>query len=258
MQTENSYYDAFYVIENYLYSGDVHVYTAESIGWGGNSALYYPLEIERQIIESAANAKRAHALGLVEKIIDLNIREGFTNKRQNELKFLLISTANRVLSRVNRDADSVFGDGAALYLEMSADSAPEFKAKALAVFEKLCAGIPGEDGAETAQLKEIVNFVDENIEKDVSLMDLAQHMKLSPWYVSRLFKNIVKYNFKAYVNMRRVEAAKRIMSEEPGIMISDLAARVGCNNTVTFNRIFKKHTGFSPGEYRADLQLRHV
>ena len=249
-QTETSYHDALYVSENYSFSGESHVYTLNDIAYKQSSSLYYPIEIERQIIENMTNSKQSNAISLVEKIVDYNIKEGFTKQKQTELKFLIISTINRILGQINQSIDSVFGDGTILYLELTSDNDNEIKKKIIRVFERLGESLPNEEDSENTGLKKIIEFIDDNIDKDISLMDLSEHLNFSTWYVSKMFKTIVKQNFKAYVNQRRVEVAKKILDEEPNSMIADVAIRVGCNNTVTFNRTFKKYTGLSPSEYR--------
>lgn len=252
-QTENLYHDAVYILDNCFFAGGTYVYTMDNVSQKQNSGLYYPIEIERQIIESMTNSKQSNAISLIEKILDYNLSEGLTKQRQTELKFLLISTINRILGQINQSIDAFFGDGTVLYLELSADNDTDFKEKVIDIFKKLGENLPNEDGSDNAKLKRIVEFIDSNIDKDISLMDLSDYLKLSTWYVSKLFKTIVKQNFKSYVNQRRVEVAKKILIEEPEAMIRDIAVRVGCNNTVTFNRTFKKYTGMSPSEFRQNL-----
>ena len=60
-------------------------------------------------------------------------------------------------------------------------------------------------------------------------------------------------DFKYYLNEIRIERAKNIMRQNPEVMIKDVAEQVGYNNTVTFNRLFKKYEGISPSQYMKNI-----
>ncbi|MDF2633675.1 MAG: two component transcriptional regulator, AraC family [Pelosinus sp.] len=85
--------------------------------------------------------------------------------------------------------------------------------------------------------------------EDFSLQDLAEIIKISPTYLSRLLKNEIGVSFIEYLTQVRVEKAIQIMSD-PTIKLYEVAERVGYSNQHYFSTTFKKVVGLSPAEYR--------
>ncbi len=96
----------------------------------------------------------------------------------------------------------------------------------------------------------IAQFIDEHyMRSDLSLNYLASEFKLSMSHVSRMFKEHTEKNFIDYLMEIRIRKAKELL-ELTDMLIRDVAAAVGYTNVNSFARIFKKSTGFTPGEYR--------
>lgn len=95
----------------------------------------------------------------------------------------------------------------------------------------------------------IVEYIDANYGEDISLGDIADRLQLDPAYVSRLFKQHSSVNFMDYLISLRMAKAKEMLAggDAP---IKDIGAAVGYANPRSFNRIFKKCEGVTPGEYR--------
>lgn len=97
------------------------------------------------------------------------------------------------------------------------------------------------------------DYIDWNIEKDISLQVVSQHVGLSPSHFSKVFKDITGLNFIDYCIMKRVEQAKAYINE--GIKVYIAAEKVGYNNYSYFSRLFKKTTGMTPEEYKKKIKL---
>lgn len=106
---------------------------------------------------------------------------------------------------------------------------------------------------------QMIAFIQQNYHHDVSLTQLAEHMGLSPSYISYLFKKYTNHNFKDYLNLYRVSKAKELMAASPDLKVIEIAMKVGCNHTGTFIRMFKKYEGISPGQFALEQQrnFRH-
>ncbi len=85
--------------------------------------------------------------------------------------------------------------------------------------------------------------------EDFSLQDLADMMKISPTYLSRLLKNEIGVSFIEYLTQVRVEKAIQMMSD-PTMKLYEVAEKVGYSNQHYFSTTFKKAVGLSPAEYR--------
>lgn len=88
---------------------------------------------------------------------------------------------------------------------------------------------------------------------DFSLVMLSEKFKLTPNYLSRLFKEEFGEKFIDYLAGLRIEQAKYLLvtTSEP---IQEIAVRVGYTHTFSFIRVFKKLVGRTPGDYRKEFQ----
>ncbi len=99
-------------------------------------------------------------------------------------------------------------------------------------------------------LKKALSFIDEHFsEESISLNTLANFLDVSPNYFSALFSNEMGKTFIEYVTEKRIEMAKKLLSEEK-LHTAEVAARVGYKDSHYFGFVFKKTVGISPKEYR--------
>ncbi|GBG11515.1 AraC family transcriptional regulator [Paenibacillus agaridevorans] len=91
-----------------------------------------------------------------------------------------------------------------------------------------------------------INYHDSNL----SLTSISEKFGLSGNYLSRLFKEEFGESFVSYLIHFRMEKAKQYLkaTTEP---IQQIANLVGYTHSVSFNRVFKKLAGKTPGEYRS-------
>ena len=92
-------------------------------------------------------------------------------------------------------------------------------------------------------------YVENNLDKAITLCDVAEKLYLSPTYFSRLFKLRTDSTFSAWLARRRVVRAQRYL-EETNLAIAEIAARVGYREANSFTRLFRQLVGQSPTEYR--------
>jgi AraC-like DNA-binding protein len=86
---------------------------------------------------------------------------------------------------------------------------------------------------------------------EITLSSLADRLNVSPEYLSGILNGILNKNFYDFINFYRVEEFKRICMSEKGnkFTIIGMAWDAGFNSKATFNRVFKKITGITPGEF---------
>ena len=78
---------------------------------------------------------------------------------------------------------------------------------------------------------------------------VAAQVGLNPSYFSTYFKQICGSSFKEYLNMVRVEEAKRLLANTD-YSILDIAIAIGFDNQSYFSKVFKRVTGVTPGRFR--------
>lgn len=107
------------------------------------------------------------------------------------------------------------------------------------------------------EVAEVVQFVQKNFNKDISLQQAAERVNMSTNYLSSLFKKELGLGFVEYVNQVRIEKAKELLLNTYQ-KTYEIAENVGFTDESYFSRTFKKLTGVRPNEFRkqwvADLQ----
>lgn len=97
--------------------------------------------------------------------------------------------------------------------------------------------------------EQIEDYIKQNLKNDISLITMADAFRLTPNYMSAIFKEAMGVTFKEYTSATRFKACVDILKEYPDITMSELAKEVGLNNTTTLVRLFKKYAGCSPSVY---------
>lgn len=98
-------------------------------------------------------------------------------------------------------------------------------------------------------VKKAIRYIVSNFSMPLTLEAVAEHVHLNPAYFSTLFKRSTGSSFREYLNMIRIEESKRLLSNTEYSLI-DIAVAVGYENQSYFSKVFKKHTGLTPGQFR--------
>jgi two-component system, response regulator YesN len=96
-------------------------------------------------------------------------------------------------------------------------------------------------------------YIDQHLNKDLTLKEVAAQVHLNPSYFSVLFKEQVELNFSEYVTRRRIQRAKELIVSTR-MPISEVAEEVGYKTSKYFIKIFKEIEGMTPSAYRKDSQ----
>ena len=107
---------------------------------------------------------------------------------------------------------------------------------------------------ETDKFAEIVKYVDQHYMEDISVVQLAEKMDLTPNYFSKIFRDRMGKTFSAYLTEVRISQAKRILLMRKNVRVKDVALMVGYFSPRHFTNVFKKMTGCYPGDFRKQNQ----
>lgn len=103
-------------------------------------------------------------------------------------------------------------------------------------------------------VEQIVDYMDRHYTEKISLDQIAQNMYLSPFYISRIFKSETGDTPINYLIGLRMEKARTLLLEKQHYSIQEIAQCVGYDDAYHFSKLFKKHYGNSPSQYRAEKQ----
>lgn len=99
------------------------------------------------------------------------------------------------------------------------------------------------------EINDVLQFIGIHYERDITLEELAELVKMSPNYLSSLFKKEMQQNYADYLVQYRIEKAKEMLLGTY-LKTYEVADKVGFVNHSYFSRSFKKMTGTSPREFR--------
>ena len=96
------------------------------------------------------------------------------------------------------------------------------------------------------------NYIDQHLcDTDLTADSVALSMDYNATYLNRIFKSQYAMSMKEYINVSRVELAKKLLVETD-LSTLEISSKLGIENSNYFYTFFKKHTGSTPNQYRID------
>lgn len=122
-------------------------------------------------------------------------------------------------------------------------------------FKILSGALAFRDSQRSGQSKNLVRVAKEYMEShfvdpELSLNEVASRVNLSASHFSVVFSQETCQTFKEYLTEIRIKKAKELL-RTTSLRASDIAYQVGYNDPHYFSSVFKKNTGLSPIEFRA-------
>ena len=104
-------------------------------------------------------------------------------------------------------------------------------------------------GRKKDPIRRIMNLIEKNYRKPLTLQDAAGVASLSPKYLSRKFKQETRRNFTEFRITLRMDEARKLLAGT-SFNLTQIADRIGYENAESFIKMFKKKSGCTPTEYR--------
>lgn len=169
----------------------------------------------------------------------------------------LINILNRMAKEFGITPNTIYPSNAGLYEEIRrCGTLDELRLRFRVLFNSLFDALEG-NGVHTScspPVKKAVEYILSNYHRNISLSDVSEHVKVSPQYLSKLFKEECRRGFVSYLNNVRIERAKRMLEE--GAELKELAGRLGFNHYTYFFTVFKEITGITPQQYEKAVSAR--
>ena len=99
------------------------------------------------------------------------------------------------------------------------------------------------------KLRRAVDYIEANLDRDLSIAHIAEHVTMSESHFSHVFRETVGLPPHRYIRDRRIERAKALL-RECDIPLSEVAQLIGCSNASNFSVLFHRATGRTPRTYR--------
>ena len=108
-------------------------------------------------------------------------------------------------------------------------------------------GLPG------YRLKQVLDYIGDNLADDLSLSQLAAVAGMSPHYFAGLFSKSTGHPPHRFVLLQRIERAKQSL-RNPGRSIIEIGLDAGFQNPSHFARMFRQFVGTSPSRFQSEMQ----
>lgn len=102
------------------------------------------------------------------------------------------------------------------------------------------------------QAQAIMNYIEKNYMKELSLDILADEFCLTPNYLCKVFKSGTGIKLTQYINQVRIAGAKKLM-RQTNLRSHEIAEMVGFSSASYYSTIFKQVTGMTVSEYKDSI-----
>lgn len=101
-------------------------------------------------------------------------------------------------------------------------------------------------------LNRCTSYIKKHYSEDLSIAQLESVFCVSGSYISRVFSKKYDMGVMQYLNVCRIDEAKKLLSNEK-YTVAMVAMRVGFRDPLYFSKVFKKHEGIAPLQYRKKI-----
>lgn len=105
----------------------------------------------------------------------------------------------------------------------------------------------------TSYVGQAITLVQYDLTADLSLKNIAERLNVNSSYLSRLFHQETGCTLTEFVGRQRVEHAMHLL-QLSSRTVQDVAAECGIHDVSYFIKLFKKHTGLTPLQFREKEQ----
>lgn len=101
-----------------------------------------------------------------------------------------------------------------------------------------------------ARINRVIDYIETNIDQDLSLEDLASVAHFSPFHFHRVFGAMMGETLNHFIQRIRIEKAAVKLINQPKKSITEIALDCGFSGSATFARVFKATFGMSASQWR--------
>jgi len=101
-------------------------------------------------------------------------------------------------------------------------------------------------------IERMAMYISSNYDRHLTVGDVAKSVGLNPDYANNIFKRTFCHPISEHIAMERIAKAQRMLLFSSD-QISSIAYEVGYESLSSFNRTFKRLTGFTPRAYRSEM-----
>lgn len=105
-----------------------------------------------------------------------------------------------------------------------------------------------------AMVQEAKDFIRDNMDRHITLADIAAHLEISACHLSHIFSRESGFTLSSYLTQVRMQKAAELLGD-PAAQVAEVAYAVGYEDANYFSKAFRRHFGYSPSRYRARKRI---
>ena len=100
------------------------------------------------------------------------------------------------------------------------------------------------------EIQRALRFIGENLERPITVLEVASAAHLSEFHLHRVFHAVVGESIGRFITRRRLEIAALRLAYEPDRSVTDIALSSGYSSSSNFSKAFAAYFGCSPTRVR--------
>ena len=133
----------------------------------------------------------------------------------------------------------------------------EREGKLTKIIDERLVDVKVEEKDDDSYIQRAMSYVDQHLNEQLTLKEVADYVHLNSSYFSVLFKDQTKMTFSEYVTRSRLQKAKKLLIGT-SMAVSEIAEEVGYNTAKYFIKIFKEYEGQTPSKYRKTAMIKEI
>ncbi|MBD3919655.1 response regulator [Paenibacillus sp. PR3] len=213
---------------------------------GVTSEGYPAKQLEKQLFELIRMGQWDQVHAEVTEFIRRYEHEGADLLQAQQRVLELLWLASRALLELGVETESPF-------FSFQSQDYRQLRAESVLLLDRMRQSLAEhQDHVSPDTIQRIKQFIMDNSHKDISLDTIGKRVGLSPFYISKMFKEQLGVNYIDFLTECRIEKAKRLMGN-PEWSLKKITYEVGYHDPNYFSKVFKKICDVSPTEYRKTL-----
>lgn len=211
-------------------------------------SYFYPINTELKLISKIKNFDLKGSIEIIENIFNINFNEqNLSVESIKRLKRIVVNSFEKII--IHLEIKNGFQDKD-YFLKREKLTNDVFQKKSLELLKFINEKYKSDKITEDSNESKMWSFIENNYNREVSLLEFAEYMNFTSQYLSNIYKKTFGENFNTSLNRYRIQKSIEIFIDYKGnIKIKDLGEMVGYTNTITFINNFKKFKNTTPTNF---------
>ena len=250
-----SYSKAYENVSQRLFLGKNSIITVDSVETVEDFIYKFDIEKAQQLTNLLKSVDELKLRESIEEIFKQISKYKYANvKYCLNVSLQLVLTSSRVLMELQINNEEVGSEEDKIWEELfKLETLEDMKNTVTEYLIKLCRHISLKRNKKSRNVIEQIKKIINNRYKDnIGINEIAQEVYLTTTYLCMVFKQETGETVNDYLTKVRIEKARELL-KDPQNKLYDICYEIGYSEPGYFSKIFKKHTGLTPSEYRENI-----